>query len=162
FGLLGSPFLLGQRPFAEFLAVLYPAWTAYVLVAGVLYALTWRTPRPIPSDVMPPVPITIPPGTRRRACLFVVVFLGLAWVRPGPGCWRSVLRRFLLLGGVPAFLLVGWLSVRRFRAAVGPLLRFTPEDDAPAPRLWTGAAIVLILLQAVSAAVYDRPDWDDC
>jgi hypothetical protein len=186
FGLLGSPFLLCQRTFAEFLAVLYPAWVVYLLAAGALYAWTWRGPRPVPAVAPPTVPAALPRETRRRACLFVATFLALAlalaglwcWqllvvaagvtlaklalALAGLWCWQPVPGRLVLLGGAPLFLVVGWLAVRRFRAAVGPLLRFTPEDDAPAPRLWTAAAAGLILLQAVSAAVYDRPDWDDC
>lgn len=46
-------------------------------------------------------------------------------------------------------------------APVSSRLGLAWDEEGP-PRLWTALAVGFVLLQAVSAVVYDRPDWDDC
>jgi hypothetical protein len=76
---------------------------------------------------------------------------------------------FRLLGAIPPMivrlflllLLCLGLLAWRLGPALRPLLRFTSEDDAAPPRLWTAVAILLVAFQAFTAVTYTRPDWDD-
>jgi hypothetical protein len=166
FGLIGWPFLWYGYSFAAFLSCLYPAWGLFALVGTVAYVQSRLskiedrepTEAPAQSSILNPRSST----GLRKAGLLLCLWVGLAAAAGCAWVWGEEWGRFGVVCAAPVLLFGGYLAARRFRETWGPVLEFTPEDDAPAPRLWTATAVGLILLQAVSSAVYYHPNCDDC
>jgi hypothetical protein len=164
FSLLGGPFLWFRGQFSTFLAVLGLAWAVFGLAAAAAYARSRQTfGRAQPAG--PPReggPSDLPPRPPLGGWLPFVLSLGLAagsallWMKVGAR------KQALLIAYSPALLLFGGWLAWRVRGPLAALLSFGAEDEAPPPRLWTAAAAAAVLLQAVSAVAYYRPDWDDC
>jgi hypothetical protein len=163
FAVVGAPFLWFGYSFAGFLSLLYPVWGVFTVLAGVVWYLTRRvgdTAAPVRPESSPPVSMT--PAARSRSRTVLVAYLaatllaGWAWAS-GTGHERQT-----WVFAAPLLLVAGCGIAWRFRRAFGSLIRFDSTDDEPAPRLWTAIAAGVILLQAVSAVVGDRAEWDDC
>ena len=94
----------------------------------------------------------------------MAVFGAVAW----PALWRSQsFASFLSTLAVVwiAFAVLTGIALLRTRSRPDDASAPPPSDrlgQAPPPRSWTIAAAALIGLQALSSAVYSRPDWDDC
>jgi hypothetical protein len=168
FGTLAAPFLWFQLSFSRFLSVLYPTWAIFGLAALIAYLRGARAERrqqnrdSKPMDAIAHFPGgSTPPRTSRKARLLLLVYLvtllvvGIAWV-------TDPQERLGILCTTPLLLLLGSYIAWRVYSLSGSLLDFTAADDAPAPRLWSALAMVAILVQAASAVIYSRPDWDDC
>src|SRR5581483_2244998 len=167
FGLLGAPFLWFGGSTQGFLLALGPTWALFALASTGLYFLYRRDHR---SRVLPPStprnkPLTKPAdqasvswkawGLLGAYAVLVAVVLSM-WTFGKDSKREGVTEAF------PVLLAFGGLLAWGFRKQVRSLLVFDEADDAPSPRLWTILAIALIVLQAISAVVYYRPDWDDC
>ena len=61
-----------------------------------------------------------------------------------------------------ALLAAGAVLAWRLRRVFASKLVFPSQDRLEPPWWWTATAVVFIVVQAGSAAVFDRPDWDDC
>jgi hypothetical protein len=174
FSLLGAPFLWFGGSTRAFLLTFCPAWTLFALAAVTLYVAYRRgyrtTELSASSSTTKPSrkredPAAVPVSWRAWA-IFVayavlIVAMLSAWTL-GSDPKRLAERRAWITERIPVLLLFGGLLAWRWRAHVAPLLKFGQDDEAPAPRLWTVVAGSLIVLQAVSAVAYYRPDWDDC
>jgi hypothetical protein len=163
FGLLSWPFLWFRGQLQHFLWLLYPVWAVYGVLGAVCYYLS-RVAKEVgePTAVVATKPL--PPATprQRRAALLVLVVslivaagFGIAWPRFPPESCEPFLATAGIVLAVMAFVLWRW------RRNLAPLVRFTADDHAPSPALWWAVALAAVAASAVSAVVYDRPDWDD-
>jgi hypothetical protein len=177
FGIIGTPFLWFGGSFAGFLSVLYPTWALFALASTIAWVRP-VTPFPLVGEgrgggsrealeAASPHPNPRPQEAREargwspRPQLFLVVYLGAAMAAG----WLWVtdpLERKGILYGAPLILMIGYFAARFFRSRCNSLLEFTAHDESVPPKLWSVAAAVVILLQATSAVIYSRPDWDDC
>jgi hypothetical protein len=166
FGAVGWPFLWFGWSFRALLGLLYPLWGVLLITgtAATLYLRRRQSPEPKESHSAAqelsevdrrPMPSFARVCCVLASCLGVATVAGAIWPDDEP--WS----RLVVLLFAPAFGVVAALGARWLRRNCLSSLRFTKEDDRPAYRLWSVAAIALILLQAGSAVVYDRPDWDD-
>ena len=166
FGVIGWPFLWYRGSFAEFLSFLVPLWGACTLLAVGLFLWSRRSARgeqdPPPDSLdVPPAPPQEPQAPTGLGAASLLAYLGMAGV--AGYLWVSGTDGLVgVLFASPLLLLCGSIALRRWRRTCEPLLRFDAEDHRPAPRLWTALAVGFVLLQAVSAVAYSRPDWDDC
>lgn len=165
FALVGWPFLWFGGSFQVFLSVLYPIWGLVALVAAVAYTRPRPAGRPALGNERHAVAESadpLPEPTVTRACSLLGVYLAVAGVAGATWVLVELPLRHRVLYFLAALLPAGYLTARYIRTAAAGLLAFGQEDDQPAPPLWVAAAVVLVGIQAVSAVVYDRPDWDDC
>jgi hypothetical protein len=164
FGLLGWPFLWFRLSFASFLSVLYFAWAIFVAVAAAAYARSrsWeRNPQPSSCPSEEPKTVTGNDHSSSKGWLLLVAYVGVillegyAWV-------ADPLERKGILYSFPLLLVLGSFAAWRLSRYWGSVLDFYAADHAAPPKLWSALAILAVILQAASAVVYSRPDWDDC
>jgi hypothetical protein len=165
FGVCAGPYLWLQGDLQDFLNLLYPVWGIYAILGAVAYWWACRHPLSLPAAA-PSAPEPQPADVSGKALWSMAALLAVnaaavagvafAWVEEGE------LFEALAVGGLGPVFVLGVVTAWRLRVSWGTLLRFTAKDREAAPPLWWALALGLILFQAVSAVVYDRPDWDDC
>jgi hypothetical protein len=170
FSLVSAPFLWWHGSIQSCLYTLLPVWTVYCLSGAALYA-AWKRSVPVtapPSAPEPPSPVGARKragATSQRAPIWVFLALGfylavIALVVLSRG-YLPESHGYIIRGIIPLLALLAvliWLIGPTLR----PLIEFTSEDNAPAPRMWNLVALLFIVFQAVGVTIYDRPDWDDC
>jgi hypothetical protein len=164
FGLLSAPFLWFSGRLQQVLWLLYPIWAVYLVLGAVCYLRARGVPNET-DEAAAQVPVKAsPPASSQQRRAALIVLLGSAaaagafafgWSRLQPGSYAPFAATLGVVLVAAAFVL------RRWRDALAPLLRFTQEDHAPPPGLWWALALAAVVASAVSAVVYDRPDWDD-
>jgi hypothetical protein len=167
FGSISWPFLWFGWSFHGFLVLLYPVWGGFLATAAVAWFFGRRLPSFKPKEALAAAeehsegrPVAAPSRPRKvvlvlACCLGLGALAGIIWADSDPS------QRFLVLFSSPVLFALVSLGARWVQRRCGSLLRFTPEDEQPPSRLWTMAAAGLIVFQAGTAVVYDRPDWDD-
>ena len=176
FTLIGGPFLWFQGSYAGFQRVLYPVWAWFTLASFLL----WRRGSSVdPSKdeqgsarpaAAPAGKTSAPPaGAGWVVLLLLACFAAFAagvlpsWLaayEPTPK--KELLPPEKVLLACPFLLALGGGLAWACRRKLAPLLAFTAADDGPPPRAWTALAVSFVVLQAIGAVVYFRPDWDDC
>ncbi|HVX12435.1 MAG TPA: DUF6077 domain-containing protein [Pirellulales bacterium] len=167
FSLLSGPFLWFGGTFGGFLAAVYVCWPVYGLMSGWLWIKargTASSPASVdtavdhaePGDERPPNgPAWVAYGMAAVYGLAAVCCLSL-W----SAGQSEVQERIVCFS--PLLIAWGWIAALLLRRRLAPLLRFTADDEKPAPALWTIVAVLLIGCQAVASEILFRPDWDDC
>lgn len=173
FALVAWPFLWFRLAFSHFLIALGIAWLAWTGLALSLGLPWFRGTRSTSAGgtrlTTPAEPSSGPAVGATWPTVFVILYLALCWTI----LWLPQLITALGLKESPLvwllfdLLIIGWVvgmmvKVRDYQQRWSSWLAFTPEDEQPAGRLVWGTAIGFIVLQILSAMVFDRPDWDDC
>jgi hypothetical protein len=173
FAAVAGPFLWVHGSVTAYLTVLAAVWIIASAATGTLYVRSLRQAKIMLSATPVSTPTLARPGkqpaVRKQAALGLLaayavlvsgVLAGWTMVGSDPQEWRN--RQQWITIGLPAILLVAAFLAAGLARFLEPLLRLGPEDDTLAPRLWSVVAGSFIVLQAVGAVAYNRPDWDDC
>ncbi|MCS6977792.1 MAG: DUF6077 domain-containing protein [Gemmatales bacterium] len=175
FGVVAWPFLWFRLRFADFLATLSIIWTLWTALALFLLfyckrsansgrVISHATTRTDEAFAAPPdLKTSDTPFAFALFCIFLAEIL--IWI---PQLTRNAIHRWTLLHWLfldvltVAFILALWAKVRSYQRTWSSWLRFGEDDDRPARPIYWMVALGFIGLQIASAAVLDRPDWDDC
>ncbi len=174
FALVAWPFLWFRLRFSDFLVavgIIWGIWTAAGLLLSVRQFQTTTSKPSNPSSLELPDPSELNSLQQplvspiKVVLLYMFVALILVWI-PTLAFQSGVNRTFghwlaldaLTIGFVAAM----WSQSRTYRRSWQAWLRFDDLDHQPANRIVWMIVLGFIVLQAASAAVFDRPDWDDC
>jgi hypothetical protein len=160
FGAVAWPFLWYRRTLGELRATLVVVWSAWALIG--LYAFSRRRARDEPDAVgdereETPLPWPLLAGVLAIVGAVAWTVWAAIWIHDHGGAERAV---HATLAALPVELALLAVLVWRLRATT----KTAAASLAPtlqAPRAAVLVATALVALQAASAAVYARPDWDD-
>ena len=170
------PFLWYKLTMTGVLQCVGPVWVGYCVLGLWCGWRLWQQRgteaalpinEPVAAPLPPDEPLPMSASGRAflfRLCLYIAVCLITAYVGAKAvekNSWNDEEKSLfaLLLGGLFA---AGWGMCWWGRRVLGPWTRFTAGDDLP-PSPWLHRlAVGFVLLQAGSAVIFDRCDWDDC
>jgi hypothetical protein len=183
FGACTWPFLWYGLTMPGVMQVVIPVW---IIFLGIGLWCGWRLKQeqqkttnsssPLEARVTPPLdsPATIPDETTPMSftarlflfplLLYVLVCLICATLTAKEAGKPAAEQESLsaCYGILVVLAICGCLLCMMGRRILQSWLRFTTTDDRP-PSCWLRwLAVAFVIVQAASAMVFDRPDWDDC